>query len=300
MKSTLPAAALLLSAIAAPSMAQDMSDVEITATEVAPGVAVLFGRGGNIGVSYGEDGTILVDDQFAPLTEKIQQAIAGLGASPTRFLVNTHWHGDHTGGNEAFAGAGASIMAHENVRIRLAEGGEINGNAVAPRPAAALPVITYDHGMTLHVNGDTVEVMYLGGGHTDGDSIVFWRDANVIHMGDLFFFQFGWPFVDTDSGGDVTNLLTSLSLAISMIDEDTVVIPGHGPIATRADLVAYRAMIAQGVDRIRPLIRDGMTLEEAKAAQPLAGITGREQAFISDDRFLEAVWLSLEGHGHSH
>ncbi|RJY08479.1 MBL fold metallo-hydrolase [Aurantiacibacter aquimixticola] len=284
---------------AAPANAQDMADVEIRAEQVAPGVAVLFGRGGNIGVSHGEDGTILIDDQYAPLTERIQAAIADLGASPARFVVNTHWHGDHTGGNENLAEDGATIVAHDNVRIRLAEGGEIRGNAIAPRPDA-LPVITYDTGMTFHVNGDTVDVIYLGGGHTDGDSVVFWREANVLHMGDLFFHEFGWPFIDVDSGGNALQLLTSLDLAIAMIDEETAVIPGHGPMATRADLVAYRTMLSMGIDRVRALHDEGRSLEEAIAAKPVEGINLHPNLFSQDDDFVTAVFGSLDGHGHTH
>lgn len=285
---------------ALPAQAQDWSSVEIRAEHVAPGVAVLFGRGGNIGVSHGEDGTILIDDQFAPLTERIQRAIAGLGAEPVAFVINTHWHGDHTGGNENLANDGATIVAHDNVRTRLANGGAIRGNAVAASPDAALPVITYADGITFHANGDTIDVVYTGGGHTDGDSIVHWREANVLHMGDLFFHQFGWPFIDTDSGGDAGALLDSLSTAIGMSDDATVIIPGHGPVATRADLIAYRQMISDGAERIIAAHASGASLEEIIAINPVAGMTGRETAFISDADFIRAVWNGLGAPGQTH
>ncbi|WP_338244899.1 MBL fold metallo-hydrolase [Aurantiacibacter hainanensis] len=293
-------AAAAIGVAASPVGAQDMSEVEITAVEIAPGIAVLYGNGGNIGVSHGDDGTILIDDQFAELTDRIQQAVADLGATPTRFLVNTHWHFDHAGGNENFGNAGATIVAHDNVRIRLAEGGTVVGNVTPPAPPEALPIITYDQGMTFNANGDTIDLMYLGGGHTDGDTVVFWRDANVVHMGDMFMHQLGWPFVDVGSGGNVEQLLSSLSRVIAMIDEDTVIIPGHGELATRSDLVAFHAMIAEGVRRIEALRESGVSLEDAIARRPVAGLVNAEGGFISDDAFVTSVWQSLEGHAHGH
>ena len=277
---------------------QDMSEVEIRAVQIKPGVAVLYGNGGNIGVSYGDDGTILVDDQFAPLTEKIQAAVAGLGASPTRFLINTHWHFDHAGGNENFGRAGALIFAHDNVRVRLAAGGTVVGNFSPPAPPEALPVVTYGDGVTFHVNGDEVEALFVGGGHTDGDSVIFWRKANVVHMGDMIMHNAGFPFIDLSSGGNVEHLLTSLARVIAMIDDETVIIPGHGELARRNDLIAFRAMVATAVERVRALKEGGSTLEAAKAARPLAGLNNVSSGFISDDQFVEAIWGSLEAHGH--
>jgi cyclase len=287
-------------ALASGAAAQDMTDVEITATEIRPGVAVLFGQGGNIGVSYGADGTILIDDQFAPLSAKIQQAVADLGANPVQYVVNTHWHFDHAGGNENFGNAGATIVAHDNVRVRLMEGGVVVGNDTPPAPPAALPVVTYDQGLTFHANGDTIDLMYLGGGHTDGDTVVFWRQANVVHMGDMMMNNIGWPFVDTSSGGNVEHLLTSLARVIAMTDEETVVIPGHGQLATRSDLVAWHAMIADAAARVRALRDGGSTLEAAVAAHPVAGRSNATGGFVSDDAFVTSVWNSLEAHSHGH
>ncbi|TIX50076.1 MBL fold metallo-hydrolase [Alteraurantiacibacter aquimixticola] len=275
---------------------QDMSEVEITAQEVAPGIAVLFGNGGNIGVAYGEDGTVLVDDQFAELSGKIQQAVADLGASPTRFLVNTHYHFDHAGGNENFGNAGATIVAHDNVRKRLADGSNVLGNVTPPAPKAALPVVTYDKGMSFHLNGDVIDVMFLGGGHTDGDSVVRWRNANVVHMGDMFMHNAGWPFIDVGSGGNVEHLLNSLGQVIAMTDAETVIIPGHGEIATRSDLMAFRTMVQTGVDRVKALKDGGSTLEQALAARPVEGLRNVDGGFIADDAFVTAVWQSLEAH----
>ena len=274
----------------------DMSEVQIRPVEIAPGVAVLFGNGGNIGVGYGEDGTMLVDDQFAELSGKIQQAVAGLGASPTRFLVNTHFHFDHAGGNENFGNAGATIVAHENVRKRLADGSTVMGNVSPSAPDAALPVITYDKGLTFHLNGDVVDVFFLGGGHTDGDSAIRWRKANVVHMGDMFMHNLGWPFIDVDSGGNVEHLLNSLGQVIAMTDAETVIIPGHGELATRSDLMAFRNMVETGVARVKAEKDSGATLEEAIAAKPVEGLRNNANGFISDDQFVTAVWASLDAH----
>jgi glyoxylase-like metal-dependent hydrolase (beta-lactamase superfamily II) len=274
------------------SAQRDFDAVEIKAEQVAPGIAVLFGAGGNIGVSHGEDGTILIDDQFAPLTAKIEAAIAALGAAPVRFLINTHYHYDHTGGNENFGKKGALIFAQENVRVRLKAGTE-GENAIPPAPEEALPVVTYGQGLRLHLNGDTVDVMFLGGGHTDGDSVIFWREDNVVHMGDLYFNIPGYPFVDVSSGGSVLNAMNSLDAVIRMIDDGTKIIPGHGPMSTKAELVAYRAMIGGAVARVQALKAEGKTLDGVIAAQPLAGFN-RGEGFISADGFVTAIWKSLE------
>ena len=276
---------------------QDMSAVQIRAVEIRPGVSVLFGNGGNIGVSHGADGTLIVDDQFAPLVPKIQAAIAGLGASPVKYLVNTHWHFDHAGGNEPFGRAGAIIVAQTRVRDRLAAGGLVAGNASPPAPKEALPVVTYDRGMTFHLNGDTIDVVHTGGGHTDGDSVIYWRKANVLHTGDMMMKGAGFPFVDLSSGGNVQHLIVSLDQMIAMTDADTVVIPGHGPLATRADLIAWRGMIATAVERVSALKTAGRTLDQAKAAKPVAGLADTSNSFFPEDQFVEAIWGSLDAHG---
>lgn len=295
-KSAAFAAALAVAIAAHPALAQQaMDDVVVTATQIRPGVAVLFGNGGNIGVSYGPDGTILVDDQFAQLTGKIQAAVAGLGATPTKFLINTHWHFDHAGGNENFGNAGAMIFAHDNVRVRLAAGGIVVGVDSPPAPSAALPVVTYDDGVTFHVNGDEIDVLFFGGGHTDGDSVIFWKKANVVHTGDLFMNNLGFPFVDLTSGGNVEHLLSTLARILAMTDGETVIIPGHGELASRADLMAYRAMIAAGVSKVRALKDAGLTLDQARAAKPLEGLRNAP-GFISDDQFVESIWGSIEAH----
>ena len=291
------AGALWLAGAAIAQQQPDWNAIQVTAQPIKPGVAVLFGNGGNIGVSHGEDGTLIVDDQFAPLVPKIQAAIAGLGASPVKYLVNTHWHFDHAGGNEPFGNAGAIIVAQSRVRDRLAAGGTVAGNNSPPAPKAALPVVTYDRGVTFHINGDTLDVLHTGGGHTDGDSVIYWRKANVLHTGDMMMHRSGFPFVDLSSGGNVRHLLVSIDQMIAMTDADTVVIPGHGPLATRADLIAWRGMIATAVERVEALKKAGRTLDQAKAAKPIAGLADTSNAFFPEDQFVEAIWGSLDAHG---
>jgi glyoxylase-like metal-dependent hydrolase (beta-lactamase superfamily II) len=272
---------------------RNLDEVEITAEQVAPGIAVLFGAGGNIAVGYGGDATVMIDDQFAPLSAKIERAVAALGADPVKYVVNTHWHRDHTGGNEHFGGTGATIFAHHNVRSRLAAGGTAAGSQTPPAPAEALPVVTYDQGIRFHLNGDTINLMFLGGGHTDGDSIVIWREANVVHMGDLYFNTPGYPFIDLASGGNVYDGMRSIDLALAQMDGDTRVIPGHGPLSDKAELVAYRAMMGLAVKRVEALREQGLDLAEALDATPLADFE-RGEGFIDADAFVAAIWNSAK------
>ncbi len=288
----------LLALIAAPSSAQqDFSKVEIKAETLAPGVAVLFGAGGNIGVSYGPDGTVLIDDQYAPMTAKIQAAVASLGATPVKYLINTHWHGDHSGGNENLGKAGALIFAHDNVRIRLAQGavsgaGTQRARVIPSAPAVALPVVTYDHGLKLHLNGDEVRAVFLHGGHTDGDSIIVWQKANVIHMGDLFMNKVSLPYLDLSSGASALNFLASVEAALKLTNAETKIIPGHGPMATQADLVAWRDMLKSVIGSVRAGIKTKKALTEIMATKPAAKWEVKG-GFISGDAFTEAVYKSL-------
>jgi cyclase len=287
--------AALLSA-ATPVFAQnDMEKVEIKAQQLAPGVAVLFGAGGNIGVSYGEDATVLIDDQFAPLTPKIQAAINALGAAPVKYLINTHWHGDHSGGNENFGKAGALIMAHDNVRVRMASE-QKRGDRVTPAsPKTALPVVTYDGGLKLHLNGEEVRAVHVDPAHTDGDSIIYWSKSNVIHMGDTFFNKVTFPFVDLSSGGDVKGVIKAADIALALANDDTKIIPGHGPVATRAELKAYRDMVAEVVLRVGTAMQKQNSLISIKAMNLTAGYGVKDDGFISGAAFVEAVYKSLGG-----
>lgn len=288
-------AALLGAASAMPAMAQqDLSKVEVKAETLAPGVSVLFGAGGNIGVSHGEDGTILIDDQFAPLTEKIQAAVAALGASPVKFLINTHWHGDHTGGNENFGKAGAIIMAHDNVRVRMASDQQTGYGEVKASPKAALPVITYADGLKLHLNGEEVRVISVPPAHTDGDSIVHWTKSNIVHMGDLFFHKVTFPFVDRGSGGDVRGVIAAADRALAIANDTTRIIPGHGPVASKADLKAYRDMLSAIAGKVEAAVKGGKSLDEVKAMKPAEGYGVAANGFITADRFVEMVYATLK------
>lgn len=289
----LSAAAVLAASIPAAAQTPDFSKVEIKSEIVAPGVAVLFGAGGNIGLSYGEDGSVLIDDQFAPLTDKIVAAVAAVGAKPVKYLVNTHWHYDHTGGNENLGKTGVTIFAHENVRVRLLAGSSSGPTATPPAPPAALPVVTYQDGVSFHLNGDRIDAIGTKGGHTDGDTALYWRKANVLHTGDLMMNGLGFPFIDTNSGGNALNLVHTLDHLIKITDPQTKIIPGHGPVGTQADLIAWRGMIAQSIELIRARKAKGQNLEAVLADNPLKPLE-KPKAFINADTFAKAIWASLD------
>src|SRR5688572_7762691 len=247
--------------LAAPAAAQqaNMDNVQIRVERVAPGVAVLFGAGGNIGLSYGDDGNVLIDDQYAPLTERILAAVRSVDPDPVRFVVNTHWHGDHTGGNENVGRAGAVIVAHDNVRRRLSVAQVFRGDTIPPSPAGALPVVTFSDDLTFHLNGDDIRVHHVEHAHTDGDALVHWTRANVLHMGDTFFNGL-LPFIDLESGGSIRGLVAAVDEALRIANAQTVIIPGHGPVTTRANLQAYRDMLVELAGRVGREISAGRTL----------------------------------------
>ena len=295
------ATTLLLLALAAPAAAQpqSMDQVRIRIERVAPGVAVLFGRGGNIGLSYGADGNVIIDDQYAPLTDRILAAIRALDPDPIRFVINTHWHGDHTGGNENVGRTGAVIVAHDNVRRRMSMEQMVRGDRVAPSPAGALPVVTFSEGVTFHLNGDDIRVVHVEHAHTDGDALVYWTRANVLHMGDVFFNGM-LPFIDLDSGGSIDGMIVAATAGLALANDRTIVIPGHGPLARRADLERYRDMLLALRNRIGQGIAAGRTLAELKA-EGHANAYGRDTDFITPAAFTEAVYRSLTGpHGPTH
>jgi glyoxylase-like metal-dependent hydrolase (beta-lactamase superfamily II) len=287
--------------LAVPAGAQDFEKVEIKVERLAPGVAVLFGAGGNIGLSYGEDGNVIVDDQFAPLTDKIAAAIATLDADPVRFVINTHWHGDHTGGNENFGKRGAVILAHDNVRIRMSTDQFMSAidQRAAASPKGALPVVTFADGVTLHLNGDTLNLVHVANAHTDGDSLVHWQTANVLHMGDTFFHQTSFPFIDRDSGGSIDGLIAAVDRGLALSNDATRIIPGHGKVASRKDLSAYRAMLADIRAKVAAGIAANRTLDQIKAAAPTAPY-GMPDGFIKPDQFVEFVYKSLREPPHKH
>ena len=292
--------AALIAAAAAPAATvaaqqPDWNAVEIRVKRVAPGVAVLFGRGGNVGLSYGTDGNVLIDDQYAPLTEKILAAVRSVDADPIRFVVNTHWHGDHSGGNENVGRTGAVIVAHDNVRRRMSMDQIVRGDAVPPSPAGALPVVTFSDDLTFHLNGDDIRIHHVEHAHTDGDALVYWSRANVLHMGDTFFNGL-LSFIDLDSGGSIEGAIAAVETGLSIANETTVIIPGHGPLARRADLVRYRDMLRTLRDRVAAEIRAGRSLDQIKALR-LADPYGPPDGFISPDSLIETIHHSLSAAG---
>lgn len=280
--------------VAAPACAQqDFSKVEIKVEQLAPGVAVLFGAGGNIGLSYGEDGNVLIDDQFAPLTPKILAAVKTLDPDPVSFVVNTHWHGDHSGGNENLGKAGAVIVAHDNVRRRMSvERLSQRFGKTAASPKAALPVVTFGEGVTLHLNGDDLRIVHVRNAHTDGDSLAYWRKANVLHMGDTFFHKVTLPFIDLESGGSIDGLIAAVKVALVIAGPETKIIPGHGPVATRAELQAYLAMLVAVRAQVAAGIAAGRSLAAIQAEKPAARY-GMLDGFMSPDDFVATVHESL-------
>lgn len=252
----------LLCAGGFPAAAAAQGEVQISVQKVADGLHMLVGRGGNIAISTGADGPLIVDDQFAPLAPKIEAAVREIQDAPLRFVLNTHWHGDHTGGNEIFGGKGALIAAHHNVRARLSakQFSSVFERETPAAPDAALPVLTFEDGMTLHWNGEEIEVQHAARAHTDGDSIVWFRRANAVHLGDLYFNGL-WPFIDVDSGGSLDGAIAALGEALTRLNRRSKVIPGHGPLSNRRELRAYHKMLMELRARVKSAIAEGADAE---------------------------------------
>jgi glyoxylase-like metal-dependent hydrolase (beta-lactamase superfamily II) len=284
----------LLAAACLPAAAQNWDEVEIEATHVAGNVWALEGAGGNIGVSIGDDGVLLVDDQYAPLTEKIAAKIEEIGGGELRFVLNTHYHGDHTGGNVYF-GAKAPILAHANVRLRLETPQTLRGNTTEALPPVGLPVITYEDGLSIHINGEEVRVFHLPNAHTDGDSVVWFTESNVVHMGDLLFYDH-FPFVDLEHGGSVDGLLEGLERVLDQVPEDAKIIAGHfGPAVTLREVREFRDMIEQTAGLVRSRMEQGATLEELKEAGLPQEFDGWSWRFIDTATWIETIFESTRG-----
>lgn len=266
-------------------------DTTIRTEQVVPGIYVLIGLGGNIGVSAGADGVFLIDDQYAPMTPSVIAALRELKVGSPRFVLNTHWHGDHTGGNENLAKEGALLVAHDQVRARMSSDQFVTfvQSAVPAAPQAALPVVTFSDAVSFHLNGDEIRGTYAPHAHTDGDVFVHFRKSNVIHTGDLFF-RF-YPFIDISSGGSISGLIAAVDRMLAIAGEKTRIIPGHGPLANRADLAEYREMLVVTSGRIRDLIEAGKTVEEAVAAKPSADYDAKwAWSFITAERYVQMVY----------
>jgi glyoxylase-like metal-dependent hydrolase (beta-lactamase superfamily II) len=277
---------------------QDFSKVQMKVTKVAGNVYMLQGAGGNIGASVGDDGIVIVDDQYAPLAEKIQAALKGITDKPVRFIINTHYHGDHTGGNAYFQKQ-APIIAHDNVRKRLESGGPLGNGAsvhldMKPAPREALPIITFDHDVTVHLNGEDIRALFFPAGHTDGDSIIFFPKSNVVHMGDDFV-TYGFPFIDVDSGGSIDGMIDAVEKVIAQLPPDVKVIPGHGPVSSLDDMRVYLTMLKATRDVVAKALTNGNSLDQMKQAKLLDPWKKYAGDFINEDAFLETIYNSLTG-----
>jgi len=263
--------------------------------KLAEGLYLITGPGGNIALTVGNTGVLLVDDQIAPMTAQLKKAVAAVTPKPVRFVFNTHWHGDHTGGNAVLGGDGAVIVAHENVRKRLSteQFQAVMNRKVPPSPEPALPVITFTDSIAFHVNGDDLEIVHVDPAHTDGDSIVYFKKANVLHMGDTFFSN-GYPYIDLGSGGSVDGYVKAADRALAIAQPTTKIIPGHGPVVDREKLRVFRDMIATIRDRIKKLAAAGKTLEQVQAAKPTAEFDATwGGAFIKPTVLVETVYKEV-------
>jgi len=290
--------AFLLIIPCANAQQDDFSKVEIKVTKVAGSVYMLEGAGGNIGASVGEDGIVIVDDQYAPLAEKIQAALKGVTDKPVRFVINTHYHGDHTGGNAYFQKQ-APVIAHDNVRKRLETGGTAGNRGSISKvnqPAAkdALPILTFDHDITVHLNGEDIRALHFPSGHTDGDSIIFFPKSNVVHMGDDFV-RYGFPFIDLSGGGSVKGMIAALQEVISKLPPDVKVIPGHGQISNLDEVREYTKMLVDTSAVVEKGVQQGKTLDQLKQEKVLEPWKKWSGDFVSSDVFIETLYNDLAG-----
>lgn len=303
----LAAVLLTLSAAERVRAQQNFDQVQIKATKVAGTVYLLEGSGGNIGVSVGEDGIVIVDDQFAPLAPKIKAALRDITDKPIKFVLNTHFHGDHTGGNAVF-GADAPIVAQENVRQRLQEGTKVMGGEVKAAPKEALPVVTFNDRATIHLNGEDIRAIHLPHGHTDGDSVIYFTQSKVVHMGDDFV-TYGFPFVDVANGGSVGGMIAAVEKVLGMVPADVKIIPGHGPLSTPADVRRFVDMLKDTRALVEQAVRQGKTPAQMKQDRILAKYEDLGKGFIKPDAWIDTLYteivpkptglLRYQNHGHA-
>jgi len=281
---------------------QDFSKVEIKVTKVSGNIYMLQGAGGNIAASVGEDGIVIVDDQFAPLADKIQAALKNLGVTdkPVRFVINTHYHGDHTGGNAPFTNTGSTVIAQDNVRKRLESGGTAgNGGSLKmemkPADKAALPVITFERDVTVHLNGEDIRALHFPAGHTDGDAVIFFPKNNVVHMGDDFV-RYGFPFIDVASGGSVQGMIAAMDKVSTELPRDVKVIPGHGELSNLDDVRAFVQMLKETSAAVQKGIDQHKSVEQMKQEKVLEPWKKWSGEFIDSDKFIETLDNSLTNH----
>jgi glyoxylase-like metal-dependent hydrolase (beta-lactamase superfamily II) len=289
----------LVFSFASPSVAQQ-NQVDYVPTKLSSTVTMIKGRGGNIAVSAGEDGVFIIDDQLEPLTDQLVTAIRSISDQPIRFVINTHYHGDHVGGNEKIGKAGAVIIAHDNILERMTtdQFNHFFNDTTPAWPKGALPVVTFNDQVTLHLNGEAVTAHHVPRGHTDGDSIVYFSESNVLHMGDIFF-NGRYPYIDLDGGGTVQGMIAAVEKGLELADGETRVIAGHGPLSDRAGLQEYHDFLVTVRDRVQALVNQGMSLEQAIAARPTAewdDILG--EVWITGDQLVTFVYNSLTGVDH--
>ena len=284
---------IIFAAIPLFAQQQDFSKVEIKVSKVAGTVYMLQGSGGNIGVSAGDDGIVIVDDQYAPLAPKIRAALATITNKPIKFILNTHYHGDHTGGNAEFSKDG-TIIAHENVRKRLQIDTVVMGRAVPPAPKEALPIVTFNDRATVHVNGEDIRAIHMPHGHTDGDAVIWFTQSNVVHMGDDFF-NGTFPFVDMDNGGSVRGMAANVESVVSQIRDDTKVIAGHGPLGDRNSLRAFAEMLRGSLAAVDTAMKSGKTFDQIKSEKVLAPWEKWGGGFFTTDRWAETLYRELGG-----
>ena len=268
-------------------------EIKIEATKLTDQIYKLKGRGGNIGLFIGDDGVFMIDDQFAPLTQKILEAIQKITNKPLKYLINTHWHGDHTGGNENIAKEGAIIVAHKNVRKRMSVDQFVRGKVKKASPKSALPVITFTEDIMMHFNNDAVLITHIHDAHTDGDAIIYFTKNNVIHMGDTYF-QGKFPYIDIDSGGSINGYIAGIEKAIFLSDDDTQIIPGHGNVATKADLKPYLIMLKTLKKRFQKEITKGRSLEEVVDNKKITEDYVSFNGWINEKKIKTAIYKSLK------
>ena len=274
--------------------AQEMDSVQIKTTNVRGNVYLLEGRGGNIGVLDGKDGAVIIDDQFAPLTDKIKAAVTGISGNEIRFVINTHWHGDHVGGNENLAKDGNTIVAHENVRMRLSteQYNALRDRTTPPSPEGAWPIITFSESINLHLNNENIQVVHKYKGHTDGDAIIKFEKANVIHAGDSYV-TYGFPYIDVSAGGSMAGLIDNARLIVEMCDDNTIVIPGHGPLSKKEDVIWFQNRLESIREILTEGIAAGKTADDLINEEALKDFADWDGGFIKSNNFILIVYEEL-------